>query len=72
MKISILVKTKAEENKVEKIDENNYIVRTKKVPIEGKANESVIKILADFFGIAPSRIQIVSGKKSRRKIINIE
>jgi uncharacterized protein (TIGR00251 family) len=71
MKISILVKTKAKENGVEKINDNNYIVRTKKMPVEGKANESVIKILANFFNIAPSRIQIISGKRSKRKIIEI-
>lgn len=72
MKIFVNVKTKAKENKVEKIDENKYIIKTKKMPIKGKANESVIKILADFFDIASSRIHIISGKKSRKKIIDIE
>ncbi len=72
MKIFVLVKTKAKENGVEKINDNNYIVRTKKMPVEEKANESVIKILADFFGIASLRVKIISGKKSKKKIINIE
>jgi len=34
---------------------------------EGKANQELIKFLADFFQIAKKNLEIISGEKSRRK-----
>lgn len=36
-------------------------------PVEGKANESLRRFLADFAGVALSAVTIVRGHKSRRK-----
>jgi hypothetical protein len=72
MKIFIQVKTNKKENKVEKIDENNYQVFVKAPAKEGKANAAVIKILAQHFGVAKSKITIKSGLKSKQKIIQIK
>lgn len=40
-------------------------------PEKGKANEELMKKIAGHFKIAPSRIRICSGARSRRKIIEI-
>ena len=40
-------------------------------PIEGKANEECIKILADKLDVRKSRIAIIAGHKSKRKTIAI-
>jgi len=71
VKITIRAKTNAKQEKVEKIDEANYIVTVKAVPIEGKANEAIIKVLAKHFKIAPSLIRLVSGEKSKIKRFEI-
>lgn len=71
MKISIKVKTNAKENKVEKMEGLNYIVKVKTAPIEGKANEAIIKALSEFFGIPKSNITIKSGLTSKQKIVEI-
>lgn len=39
--------------------------------IEGKANSAVIKLLAKSFGVAPSQLLLISGMKSKEKIIEI-
>jgi len=72
MKISIKAKPKAREDSIEKIDENNFIVSVKELPIQGRANRAIIGILAEYFNITPSSIRIVSGHNSRHKIIEIE
>ena len=41
-------------------------------PVEGKANEELIRFLADRFDVARSRVRIVSGASSRLKIVEIE
>ena len=71
MKIFIKAKSNAKEEKVEKIDEQNYIVFVKEPPVQGKANNAIRNALAVYFKIGSSCIKIVSGHRSRNKIIEI-
>ena len=71
MRINIKAKPNSKEEKVEKINESNYIVSVKEPPIKGKANGAIKNALAIYFKIASSRIKIVSGYSSRNKIIEI-
>jgi uncharacterized protein len=41
-------------------------------PVEGKANEALIKILADHFKTKKSSIRIVSGSTSRSKWVEVK
>jgi len=41
-------------------------------PVEGKANREVIEFLANHFKVAKSKVRIISGEKSRNKIIEIK
>jgi len=72
MKISIKVKTKAKEEKVRQLGKNNFAVFVKALPIEGKANEAVIRLLAKYFKVPKSSIEIISGHKSKNKIVEIK
>ncbi|MCX8178695.1 MAG: DUF167 domain-containing protein [Candidatus Aenigmarchaeota archaeon] len=38
---------------------------------DGKANQAVIEILADFYNVSKSCIKIVKGMKTREKLIEI-
>jgi uncharacterized protein (TIGR00251 family) len=40
--------------------------------VEGKANEAVIKLLAKHLGVAPSRLDLVSGPTSRVKRFRVQ
>jgi len=67
MRISITVKANAKENKI-----NLPKVFVKEPAKEGRANEAVIKLLAEYFDIPKSRIKIASGLKSKKKIVEID
>ncbi len=41
-------------------------------PVDGKANEAVVKLLATHFGVSRSRVEVVSGATSRVKRFRIE
>jgi hypothetical protein len=41
-------------------------------PEDGKANAAVLKILAKALGIAKSRLRIISGEKSKHKVISLD
>ena len=71
MKIFVKVKPKSREEKVEKIDDINFKVSVKQPPEKGRANLAVTRILADYFNVSQSNIEIVSGSNSRLKIIEI-
>ena len=72
MKIFVSIKPNAKINKVEKTDESHFKVWVKKSPVDGKANLALVKILAGHFDIAPSRVSIVSGHSSNKKVVEIK
>lgn len=48
------------------------IIYTKAPAIEGKANLSAMRLLADHFGVSQSRVQLVRGQTSKYKVFNID
>ena len=51
-----------------------YVLRVKvtAAPEKGKANAALLKLLAKEWGVAPSRLGLVSGHKDRRKRVLLE
>lgn len=47
------------------------VVQVTASPVEGEANRAVIATLAAALGIAKSKIEIVGGGKSKRKVVRI-
>lgn len=71
MKIIVKAKPNSRENRVQKIDESNFVVFVKEPPIQGKANAAIITLLAKYFNTSPLLIEIISGRTSRTKIVKI-
>jgi len=71
MKIFVSIKPGAKVKKVEKTDESHFKVWVKESPVDGKANLALMKALAGYFDIAPSRIEIVSGHSSKKKVVEM-
>lgn len=71
VKIFVTAKPNAKEARVSQIDETHFIVAVKEPPVAGRANEAILKAVAEYFGIAPSGVKIVSGHTSRRKILEL-
>jgi uncharacterized protein len=40
--------------------------------LEGRANRAVCRLVAKRLGVAPSRVRIVRGQRSRQKLIEVE
>lgn len=71
MKISVKAKTNAREDSVEETAENEFLVKTTELPLNGRANLAIIELLAKYFATAKSNIQIVSGFSSKYKILDV-
>ena len=70
--MKIQVKVKPNFRTEELIQEGeSFIVKVKEPPKEGKANQAVIKLLAEHFGVPQSRVRILSGFRSKNKVIEV-
>ncbi|MBI2356155.1 MAG: DUF167 domain-containing protein [Candidatus Doudnabacteria bacterium] len=69
--IRVHVQTHAHEDRMEETGLDEYKIWTTAISEKGGANQAVIEIIADFFDIVPSSIRIISGNKSRHKLIEI-
>jgi uncharacterized protein (TIGR00251 family) len=47
-------------------------IRLNAPPVEGKANEALVRFLAKALGVPKSRIALVSGEKGRNKIVRVD
>jgi len=47
-------------------------IRLAAPPVDGKANEALVKFIAETLGIARSEVSIKSGHTSRRKVVEID
>lgn len=72
MRISVKAKTSAKKELVEKLSENEFVVSVKEPPIDGRANWAIAQAIADYFGVSPSRISIISGQTSKNKMVEIK
>ena len=71
MKIRVRVHTNSRTKSIEKDTNEVLQIYIGQRPIEGKANEEVIKMIAEYFKVKPNRVFIISGKKSKVKIVEI-
>ncbi|MEA2052206.1 MAG: DUF167 domain-containing protein [Euryarchaeota archaeon] len=62
--IKVIPNSKTEEI----IDAEPMIIRVKEPPTKGKANKAVVMLLSRYFN---ADVRIVSGAKSRRKIVEV-
>lgn len=48
-----------------------FLVRVKEPPKEGRANQAVIRLLAQYLSVPRDSVRISSGLKSRNKVIDV-
>ena len=70
MKIQVKVKPNSKNEELSQ-EGDSFIVKVKEPPREGKANQAVIKLLAEHFGVPQSQVRILSGFKNKNKVIEI-
>jgi uncharacterized protein len=73
MKMEIRLVPNASRDEVAGItEEGRYKVKVQSPPVEGAANRRLILFLAEWLGVSKSRVRIISGEKSRNKVVEIE
>jgi len=83
MKIIVKAKPRSRNEKVEQLTQPTlglgtvpelliYKVSVKESPVDGKANEAIVRLLAEHFHTQAYNVRIISGQTSRQKIIEVD
>ena len=73
--MSMIVRVKPGSKKgplVEETENGELVVYVREPAVEGKANEAVIKLLAEYFDVPKSKVQLIAGHKSKIKRFEIQ
>ncbi len=72
MRFIARVKPKSQQPSVTVVGDGELVVAVHEAPADGQANTAVIKVIARHFGVAPSRVHILHGLASRKKVVAID
>jgi len=71
LRFTVHVTPRARRSGVERRADGTVRVSVTAAPHGGEANDAVIAVLADHFGVPRGRVRIVQGRRARRKIVEI-
>lgn len=72
MKKQVKVKPNSKRQSIEEQPDGSLKVHLKSPPVDGKANEELIALLAERFNVSKSKISIKSGLSSKTKLVEID
>lgn len=72
-RIAVRVTTRAPRDELAGFrDDGVLLARISAPPVDGRANEALCKLIAKAAGVAPSRVCVVRGERSRDKAVRVE
>lgn len=71
MKIFVTAKPASKINEVTQIDATHFIVKVKAPPQDGKANEAIIDVLAEFLEVPKSSLEMKAGHTAKKKVVEV-
>ena len=72
LRVSVRVRPRSSRNAIEGVKAGRLNIRTTAAPAGGKANKAVIRLLAEYLGVPPSRVRLVQGLTHRNKLFVVE
>lgn len=70
--LAIYLQPKASKDAVLGVHNNEFKISITAPPVDGKANQHLIKFLAKLCGVAKSKVTILKGEQSRHKHVRID
>lgn len=70
--LQVKVKPNARTSLFEARPDGTWLAQLKSPPIDGKANQELIALIAHHFGLRKSQVQIRSGASGRMKLIDLD
>ncbi|MCU0260069.1 MAG: DUF167 domain-containing protein [Ilumatobacteraceae bacterium] len=71
MRIAVRVIPRSSRDGVDGERDGRLVVRTTAPPVDDAANDAVVRIVATHLGVRPREVAIVSGQRSRDKVLEV-
>lgn len=71
-RISLRVLPRSNRECLERDSSDHFVLRVRAAPVDGNANEAVVRRVAEVLGVRQNQVRIVHGVKSRNKVLEIE
>ncbi|HJT66122.1 MAG TPA: DUF167 domain-containing protein [Pyrinomonadaceae bacterium] len=70
--IQVKVKPNSRVSTLEQVEDGTWLAQIKSPPVDSKANEELIALVAKQFGCRKSEVSIKSGASSRTKLVRVD
>jgi uncharacterized protein (TIGR00251 family) len=70
--LQVKVKPNARASKLEQTEDGSWLAQLKAAPVDGKANEELIALVAKHFDCRKSAVTIKSGASGRMKLVRVD
>jgi hypothetical protein len=71
MKIFVDARPHSQKESIVQLEPNHFRVAVKELPVDGMANEGVERLVAEYFDVPKSRVSVIKGHTSRKKVVEI-
>lgn len=71
-RIAVRLRPRGHADELLGIEDGVLQARVAAPPVDGKANKALCRLIAKRVGVAPSRVGVARGAKSREKLIEVE
>ncbi|MGC8873776.1 MAG: DUF167 domain-containing protein [Chloroflexia bacterium] len=69
---AVWLKPQARRNRIVGVREGALHVQVAAPPVEGKANQALIALLAEILRVPEGQVILVAGERSRRKVVRVQ
>jgi uncharacterized protein len=70
--LQVRVKPRAGVSELSQVADGTWIARLKSPPVDGKANEELVGLVAEMFQCKKAAVTIKAGASSRTKLVRVE
>jgi hypothetical protein len=71
-RIAVRLKARASRDEIVGMRDGVLVARVSAPPVEGRANRALCRLIASQVGVAPSRVTLVRGERSRDKLVRVD
>jgi uncharacterized protein (TIGR00251 family) len=72
MRIHVKVKPNARSSELVQVSDGTWLARLKSPPVDGKANDELVALIARHFKCRKSDVSIKAGASGRTKLVKVE
>jgi len=71
-RIEVRLRPRGHRDQLMGMEDGVLLARVTAPPLDGRANKALCRMIAKRIGMAPSKVSVVQGRKSRNKVVRVE